>query len=74
MVNQEITTIWNAFHFFDISFQQLNLVSFMIGVLYGATRGWSGGQSGAVRALLLVVIYLISLVAWYWGMYYFKAH
>jgi len=50
------------FYFFDISFQTMNLFSFVMGMFYAATMGYFGR-----KALTQVIIYFMILAAWYAG-------
>lgn len=48
------------FIFFDISFQTMNLFSFVMGMFYASTISWFGR-----KALIQVIIYFMVLAAWY---------
>ena len=50
------------FYFFDITFQTMNLFSFVMGMFYAATMGYFGR-----KALTQVIIYFMILTAWYAG-------
>lgn len=51
-------------HFFEISFSAVNLLSFMLGMMFGATM-WR------VKAMFFVTFYFIGLATVYGLMYYY---
>ena len=55
------------FHVFDISFHAFNLLSFMLGVMFGATM-WR------IRAMFFVAFYFIGLATYFGVKYAFLAY
>jgi hypothetical protein len=56
-----LLTDWNNYHFFDISVYQLNLFSFVLGMIYSFLHQGVFGK----RIGILIILYFAGLSIWY---------